>query len=138
MKKNRLYLRPLSVHQNSIRTDRSICFSADKHDTVIGSGITVNGALRCLGDIIVEGGLTGSIQAKGGLTSSANSNIKATIVADSVIISGQVEGDIESSGEIIIRATGRLTGDVSSLGLTIFPGGMFNGRSRLRDTKEKK
>jgi cytoskeletal protein CcmA (bactofilin family) len=104
-------------------------FNATGNDTVIGFNITAKGDIKCSGDITIEGNAVGTLVAAGGAHIGVNSFVKADVQADSIVISGSVKGNITVNGEAIIKETGSVVGNITSLRLTIMPGGLFNGIS---------
>lgn len=113
-------------------------FSASGQDTLIGAGMAVIGNLSVLGDLFVEGVVKGTITVTGGIIVGINSTIGAEIKADSVSISGEVAGDIHATGLVTIREMGAVNGNIDCERLTIMPGGLFDGNSRLRDTLKRR
>jgi cytoskeletal protein CcmA (bactofilin family) len=105
-------------------------------ETIIGAGVTVKGDLSSESDMIIDGTVTGDIQAAGDITIGVNAHIKAHIRGLNVTVAGEVNGNIVAEGETTIRETGRVTGDVTAAGLAIASGGIFSGRSLLHRQSE--
>jgi cytoskeletal protein CcmA (bactofilin family) len=110
-------------------------FSANGSDSIIGAGVLVEGPLEVDGDLNIEGEVRGDISATGGVIVGINSLLWSNITADTVSISGKVIGNIRTAGKTTIREMGSVTGDVDSERLTILPGGVFVGRSRITVAK---
>ena len=104
-------------------------------DTMIGSGVVVNGKLHSEGDIIIDGTVKGEIKASGHVTVGVNAEISAPIKAESAQIAGRVEGNITTVGETAIASTGHVAGDIISAGLAIESGGVFVGSSQIKTTR---
>ena len=47
-------------------------------------------------------------------------------------LAGRLVGPIKAEGEALIRETGQVEGDITSVGLSIIPGGVFVGASRMQ------
>ncbi len=103
-------------------------------ETVIGSGVVVNGTLTSDSDITIDGTLTGDVKTNGNVVIGPNALIKADIKADNVSISGQLKGNIDASGETSIANTGKVQGNVVTTLLSIASGGVFLGRSSMTKT----
>jgi cytoskeletal protein CcmA (bactofilin family) len=101
-------------------------------ETVIGTGVSVQGDLASDSDIMIDGDLTGSIKAGGDVTIGINAHIKGGITGANVTIAGDVRGNIKAEGEAAIRETGHLVGDIDATGLAIASGGVFIGRSLMQ------
>jgi cytoskeletal protein CcmA (bactofilin family) len=103
-------------------------------ETVIGTGVVVNGNLSSESDIIVDGTLDGAIKAGGNVIIGVNAIVKGNVEATNVTISGSLQGDITASGETTIGETGHLKGNILSTSLAISSGAVFIGRSVMKAT----
>ncbi len=97
--------------------------------TIIGTGVQVNGNLVSEADIIIDGTLEGSLKSGGNVTIGVNASIKANIEAENVTVAGTLFGDILANGEATILETGQVKGNIKASGLAITSGGVFIGRS---------
>jgi cytoskeletal protein CcmA (bactofilin family) len=94
----------------------------------IGQSIVFKGELTGDEDLEIEGQVDGLIQlANHQLTIGANGRLKAEVRAKSIVVIGQVTGNLSASERIEIQATGVVTGDVSSPRLNVQEGAMING-----------
>jgi cytoskeletal protein CcmA (bactofilin family) len=100
-------------------------------ETVIGTGVEVQGNLTSESDIIVDGNLDGSLKAGGNVAIGVNATVKGDIQAVNVTVAGTLVGDITASGEADIRETGHVKGNIHATGLAITSGGVFIGRSYM-------
>lgn len=100
-------------------------------ETIIGTGVSVQGQLASDADIIIDGTLKGDIKTNGDLTIGVNASITADVQAVNVVIAGNLIGNITASGEATIRETGQVKGDIQCSSLSIVPGGIFLGRSLM-------
>lgn len=100
-------------------------------ETIIGTGVQAKGDIVSESDIIVDGQITGSLTAAGDIAVGVNGRIKANIRATNVRVSGRVLGGVRASGTVSITETGQIEGDVTSSGLSIMPGGVFIGSSKM-------
>lgn len=103
-------------------------------ETIVGTSVKLKGNLKSDGDIIVDGIVTGELRTKGAVVIGQNANILANIKAANVSISGVVQGNIEASERIDITETGKVLGDLSASILSIAPGAVFSGNSKMNDT----
>ena len=77
--------------------------------------------------VTIEGSLTGEVRSTSVLIVGAEASVRARVRVGSLIIRGQVEGDISADELIEIRTGGSLTGDVEAKRLVIEDGGWFSG-----------
>lgn len=100
-------------------------------DTIIGTGVSSKGTLISDADIIIDGNFAGDIKAGGNVTLGINSVIKADITAENVTVAGQLEGNINSTGETTIAESGRVQGNITSGLLSVASGAVFIGQSQM-------
>jgi cytoskeletal protein CcmA (bactofilin family) len=98
---------------------------------VIGSRTVVKGEISGEEDVIVEGVLEGQVRINRDLKVGAGGVVKATVIAQSVVVSGELTGDCSASGRVEIQATGRLTGNIRAPKVVIAEGAMFKGNSDM-------
>jgi cytoskeletal protein CcmA (bactofilin family) len=103
---------------------------------MIGAGVVVTGNLTSESDIIIDGVMTGDIQATGDVTIGVNAQIKGRVKGLNVSVAGSLTGNITAEGETTIRETGHVAGDITTANLTIVSGGVFNGRSSISQQRE--
>jgi cytoskeletal protein CcmA (bactofilin family) len=100
-------------------------------ETVIGSGVVAKGSLRSESDIVVDGTFTGDIKAAGSVVLGVNALVQGNVKARSVSISGELTGNVTAEEEASVHETGRLTGDIVAAQISISPGAIFNGTSKM-------
>ncbi|MGD8923929.1 MAG: polymer-forming cytoskeletal protein, partial [Syntrophobacterales bacterium] len=62
--------------------------------------------------------------------------VEADIYADSVVVGGQIVGNINARSRLEITATGRVTGDIEATTITVAEGGMVDGLFKMMDDVE--
>ena len=98
---------------------------------VIGAKTTFKGELSGDEDVLVEGTVEGQIRITRDLRIGQGGVVKATIAAQSLIVSGEVVGDCEAMTRVEIQSTGRLTGNIRAPKIVIAEGAMFRGNSDM-------
>jgi cytoskeletal protein CcmA (bactofilin family) len=98
-------------------------------DTVnIGKSVVIKGELNGSEDLTIEGHVEGTIQLKENvLTIGANGRIKAQVFAKSVIVLGEVTGNVTASDKVDIRDNGSVDGDIVAPRVAIAEGAHFRG-----------
>ena len=71
--------------------------------TLINQGCKISGAISGTGNFMISGEIDGDCDVQGTVTVSADGLWQGTIKAESVIVSGRVEGDIMAGGKVEIR-----------------------------------
>jgi len=88
----------------------------------------INGELTGTGDLLVDGEVEGTIRlAAARLTVRTEGRVKATIVAQDVVVLGYVEGEIRATGRVELRDGAVVLGDVFSTRLAIEDGATLRG-----------
>lgn len=94
----------------------------------IGKSVVIKGELAGSEDLTIEGQVEGAIQLRDHvLTIGPNGRIKAQVFAKSVIILGEVTGNITASEKVEIRDNGSVDGDLVSPRVAIAEGAHFRG-----------
>jgi cytoskeletal protein CcmA (bactofilin family) len=104
---------------------------------VIGAKTTLKGEITGDEDILVEGRVEGQIRISRDLRIGPTGSVKATIDAQSVVVSGEVIGDCSASTRVEIQASGKLTGNIRAPKIVIAEGAMFKGNSDMSARKDK-
>jgi cytoskeletal protein CcmA (bactofilin family) len=102
---------------------------------VIGSKTTVKGEISGDEDVLVEGVVEGQIRINKDLRVGPGGTVKATIDAQSVVVSGEVVGDCHAANRVEIQASGRLTGNIRAPRVVIAEGAVFKGNSDMTGRK---
>lgn len=101
----------------------------------IGQSIVFKGELTGDEDLEIEGQVDGVVQlANHQLTIGANGRLKAEVNAKSIIVIGQVTGNLSATERIEIQATGVVTGDVKAPRLNVQEGAVLNGSIDMSTT----
>ena len=94
----------------------------------IGKSVVIKGELNGSEDLTIEGHVEGTIQLKEHvLTIGPNGRIKAQVYAKSVIVLGEVTGNVTASEKVDIRDNGSVDGDIVSPRVAIAEGAHFRG-----------
>ena len=85
-------------------------------DTLIGKASRVNGDLGFAGGLHLDGAIAGNVQAEPGtpssLSVSESGTIEGNVDVPSVMLNGQVKGDIHARERLVLGANARVEGDV--------------------------
>ena|SRR5688572_662311 len=94
----------------------------------IGKSVVIKGELAGSEDLTIEGHVEGTIQLRDHvLTIGPNGKIKAQVFAKSVIVLGEVTGNVTASDKVDIRDNGSVDGDIVSPRVAIAEGAHFRG-----------
>jgi len=94
----------------------------------IGKSVVIKGELNGSEDLTIEGHVEGTIQLRDHiLTIGPNGRIKAQVFAKSVIVLGEVTGNVTASDKVEIRDAGSVDGDLIAPRVAIAEGAHFRG-----------
>jgi cytoskeletal protein CcmA (bactofilin family) len=94
----------------------------------IGKSVVIKGELNGSEDLTIEGQVEGKIELRQhALTIGPNGKIKAQIFAKSVIVLGEVHGNVTATEKVDIRDNGSVDGDIAAPRVAIAEGAHFRG-----------
>jgi cytoskeletal protein CcmA (bactofilin family) len=94
----------------------------------IGKSVVIKGELNGSEDLTIEGQVDGKIELKDNvLTIGTNGKIKAQVFAKTVIVLGEVVGNVTATEKVDIRDNGSVDGDITSPKVAIAEGAHFRG-----------
>jgi cytoskeletal protein CcmA (bactofilin family) len=105
---------------------------------LIAAKTVVKGEITGDEDVVVDGNVEGQIRITRDLRVGAQGVVKATVEAQSIIVSGELVGDCLATSRVEIQSTGRLTGNIRAPKIVIAEGAMFRGNSDMSARKDDK
>jgi cytoskeletal protein CcmA (bactofilin family) len=103
----------------------------DVQESVVASDITITGKIVGAGHVRIAGKFEGDVHIEGDLTIEKGAKLTGSIRAESVAISGEVEGNIDSAKKVELLASGVINGDVKAGSLTVAAGSRMRGRAEF-------
>lgn len=104
----------------------------------LGRSMTIKGDVTASEDLTLLGQMNGHVTLPDHtLTIGPDADIRAEISAGAVVIMGAVVGNVTATKRVEIRATGSVTGDISSPGLAIDDGGVVIGKIQMTGRKQE-
>lgn len=97
----------------------------------LGRGSRVEGNLSFQGSVRIDGQIEGQIEAKDTVIIGESAAIVAQIVAATIIVKGNVTGDLTASKRVELRSPGRLLGNIVTPSLVIQDGVVFEGHCSM-------
>lgn len=102
----------------------------------IGGSIIVKGDVVSTEDLMIDGQVQGTIElGDHSLTIGSGASVIADLTAKTVTISGQLKGNVISSGTVELKSTARVVGDISAPKILMEDGATLIGKV---DTGTKK
>ena len=101
---------------------------------IIGAGTTIEGDIKSDGDVRIDGTLNGSLVIKGKLVIGSTGIVDGEASCQNADISGTITGKIKVAELLSLKATSKLTGDITTNKLSIEPGANFSGSCAMAGT----
>lgn len=96
--------------------------------SVIGPSLVFKGNLTAEEDLLIQGRIEGSIDHNATtLTIGVHGAVKGNILANKVIIQGEVQGDVRASDAVIVEASARVHGNLIAPRIGLKDGAKFKG-----------
>ena len=102
---------------------------------VLTSDVEIKGNLKFAGELVFEGKLDGEIQTEGVLSLGDSAVINGNISAQSVLVRGKVNGNINAKEKIEIKGKTELFGDIRAAKLVIEEGVTYVGKTEVNPNK---
>jgi len=96
--------------------------------THLGAASAISGQIRCAESLRIDGRVKGEIFCDQVLTVGEGASVQAVIEGNTVVIGGEVQGDITARSKITLERTARVTGDLCTPGIVIQEGAILEGR----------
>jgi cytoskeletal protein CcmA (bactofilin family) len=100
-------------------------------DLLLGQGAEFEGKLTFAGTVRIDAKFKGSIMTNDVLVVGEHARIDADITCGTVIIHGEVNGNIKAKTAVELRHPAKMRGNVESPSLTIEKGVTFHGESKM-------
>jgi len=100
-------------------------------ESVISAGLTIEGKIEGAGHVRIAGNFKGDVHVQGNLTIDAGARLTGGVRANTVIIAGELEGNIDSAARVELLQTGILNGDLKAGSLTVAAGSRMRGRAEF-------
>ena len=100
-------------------------------ETIIGTGVKVEGTFNAFGNVVIKGQLIGSLTTENDVCLREGGSIEADIKAKNASIAGEIKGNMEVEEKIELSSTAKVFGDINCRVLAIEEGAILNGRCKV-------
>lgn len=105
------------------------------NDLLLGRGVRFEGKLTFAGTVRIDASFVGTIITDDVLVVGEAARIDANITCGTIVVHGEVNGNIQAKGGVEIHSTAKVRGDLETASLVIEKGAFFQGASRMDATK---
>ena len=97
-------------------------------ESIISAGLSIEGKIEGVGHVRIAGDFKGDVNVQGNLTIESGAHLTGGVKADTVIIGGQLDGNIDAASRVEILQTGVLNGELKAGSLTVAAGSRMRGK----------
>ena len=108
---------------------------SDKLDMIIGKDSKITGEIESAGTILIEGTIIGTIHGEKVILGE-KSYVKGNIFANSISISGKIEGCLKAGEIVEFKESGCISGDVVTRRMSVLKGAILNGMCYTGDAHQ--
>ncbi len=120
-----------------IQINKNPVYEIGMISTVFSKDTEFYGDLSFKKSLQINGYMEGEINSSGFLVIGEGAIVKANIKADTVIISGTVQGNVEARERLEIHENGKLYGNIRTAKLKIADGVVFEGKCEMIKSYDK-
>ena len=110
-----------------LRDIQSVAGNESGNKLIVGRDIVLNGQIMSCDQLVVEGQVEAELENSQSIEISETGFFKGSAVIEEATISGKFEGELTVRGELTIRSTGRVEGEIRYGKLCIETGGQIVG-----------
>jgi cytoskeletal protein CcmA (bactofilin family) len=104
---------------------------ASTKESVIAAGLTIEGKIEGAGHVRIAGDFKGDVNVQGNLTIEAGAHLTGGVKADTVVVGGQLDGNIDASSRVELLQTGVFNGELKAGSLTVAAGSRMRGKAEF-------
>jgi cytoskeletal protein CcmA (bactofilin family) len=100
----------------------------ESKESVIAADLTIEGKIEGAGHIRIAGRFKGDVNVQGNLTIEVGAKLTGAVRANTVIIGGELEGNIDGASRVELLESGVLSGDLKAGSFTVAAGSRMRGQ----------
>jgi cytoskeletal protein CcmA (bactofilin family) len=115
------------------KKETAVSLKTDDITTILGRGSEFEGKLHFEGTLRIDGSFSGEIRSDSVLVIGEGAKINAEVDIGSIIVNGEVRGNVRAKTSVEIRHPGRLLGNIQTPALIIEKGVVFEGTCKMEN-----
>src|SRR5262245_54491407 len=96
--------------------------SLGKEGTLLGTGVKLVGDLKGSENVELAGNIDGSIELSATLVVTKSGCVEGDVVAENVVVEGQIKGDVRAKNRIELRDAAQVTGNLQAAAIAVAEG----------------
>jgi cytoskeletal protein CcmA (bactofilin family) len=123
--------KPAENREATPKRDEAPTIPGAATDLLLGRGVRFEGKLTFAGTVRIDASFVGTIVTNDVLVVGDAARIDANITCGTIVVHGEVNGNIQAKTGVEIRGTAKVRGDLETPSLVIEKGAFFQGASRM-------
>lgn len=126
---------PAPRREPEVRADLSISPDSPRRlereavkESLIAADLAIEGKIEGAGHVRIAGRFKGDVHVQGNLTIEPGAKLTGGVRANTVIIGGELEGNIDAAARVELLESGILNGDLKAGSLTVAAGSRMRGQ----------
>lgn len=103
--------------------------SGPAKESLIAGDLTIEGKIEGAGHVRIAGRFKGDVNVQGNVTIEQGAHVTGQVTAATVVVSGEVSGNIQATTRVELLETGAISGDVKAAVLTVAAGSRMRGQA---------
>ena len=96
----------------------------------LDEGSEIEGKYTCAGTVMLDAKFSGEITSKDTLVIGEHAVVRATVRTATLVVRGEVVGNVTASEQVVLEASARVTGDVEAPVIVVEEGAVLDGQRR--------
>ncbi len=110
--------------------------STRNQSTTIGASIKIKGELSGEEDLVIQGNVEGTVKLKdNSISVSEQGKVHADVYARSIVVQGELSGDLYGSESVTVARSGRVNGNIIAPRVVLEDGAKFKGNIDMDSKK---
>jgi len=120
-------------HEEPAALSRSVAreHRSQLKESVIAADLAIEGKIEGAGHVRIAGRFKGDIHVEGNLTIEQGAHLAGEVTAETIIIAGELEGNIQAAARVELMESGTITGDLKAGSLTVAAGSRMRGKAEF-------
>jgi cytoskeletal protein CcmA (bactofilin family) len=107
----------------------------DRLGAFLDEGSEIEGKYTCAGTVMLDAHLSGEITSKDTLVVGEHGVVHATVRTATLVVHGEVVGNVTASERVELKSSARITGDVEAPVIVMEKGAVLDGHCRMTKAK---
>ena len=97
-----------------------------KNISIVDRGLTIEGSVSCKGQLIVKGGVKGTLEGDE-VVIAEDGAVHADATVSVMTVGGRFDGTLKVTQKLVVLSTGNCQGKIVYKDMTVEPGAILNG-----------